>query len=279
MAEGFVTRAQLKSGLYRRLLKNVYADPALVRDHRLMAHGAMLTLPSEAVLGGVSAAGWFGAAFAAAADPLVVIAPPQAAWRGPRQVRLHRAPIRAEEIETIEDELGVVRVTKPLRTAWDIAALESVASAVAHLDGMARAGHLAEDGLAAVLAGGPNRWRADRVRRVLPLVDARAESPPESWVRVACVRAGLPAPVPQFAVVEAGVFLGRVDLAWPEHKVIVEYEGAYHLDGQQIPKDDVRMARLVAAGWRVIRVAAHDLRDMAALVDRIRRALAEARDG
>jgi very-short-patch-repair endonuclease len=67
-----------------------------------------------------------------------------------------------------------------------------------------------------------------------------------------------------------------VDLAWPAHRVIVEYEGAYHFDDVQISKDDVRIARLVAAGWRVIRVAAHDLRDMDGLVERIRRALDDA---
>jgi len=51
--------------------------------------------------------------------------------------------------------------------------------------------------------------------------------------------------------------------------VIVEYEGAYHFDGVQIARDDVRIARLVAAGWTVIRVAAHDLRDMDGVVRRI----------
>ena len=90
---------------------------------------------------------------------------------------------------------------------------------------------------------------------------------------MACALAGLPPPVPQFDVVDDGVWLGRVDLAWPEQKVIVEYEGAYHFDGVQMARDDVRIARLVAAGWRVIRVAAHDLRDMDGVVRRIADAL------
>jgi very-short-patch-repair endonuclease len=67
-----------------------------------------------------------------------------------------------------------------------------------------------------------------------------------------------------------------VDLSWPEKKVIVEYEGAYHFDGVQIVRDDVRIARLVAAGWRVIRVAAHDLRDMDGVVRRIAQELGAA---
>lgn len=111
--------------------------------------------------------------------------------------------------------------------------------------------------------------------KVLPLVDGRSESPPESWVRVACARSGLPAPVPQFVVVDAGGFVGRVDLAWPEHRLIVEYEGAYHFDELQIHRDDSRYKQLVAAGWRVIRLSAADLRDMDTVIARIAHMLAQ----
>ena len=61
-----------------------------------------------------------------------------------------------------------------------------------------------------------------------------------------------------------------MDLAWPEARLIVEYEGAYHFEGMQISRDDERYRRLVAAGWRVIRLSAADLRDMEAVVARIR---------
>ena len=175
----------------------------------------------------------------------------------------------------LEDDLGVVRLTSPLRTAWDVAALEPVGSAVAYLDAMTRAQHVSRADLDGLVAGSPGRWRAARVRKVFPLVDERSESPPESWLRVACVRAGLPAPVPQFVVLAGGEFLGRVDLAWPEQRLIVEYEGAHHFEGLQIRRDDARYRRLQAAGWRVIRISAADLRDLDGVVARIARALAE----
>jgi very-short-patch-repair endonuclease len=44
-------------------------------------------------------------------------------------------------------------------------------------------------------------------------------------------------------------------------------------DGQ-IRRDDERYRRLAAAGWRVIRLSAADLRDMASVVARIAAALA-----
>ena len=188
-------------------------------------------------------------------------------------MRVHRRPLGAHDVVTLEDEGGAVRLTSPLRTAWEICALETVADAVALLDGMTRAGHLDPASLGRLVMTTRGQWGSRRVAKVVPLVDGRSESPPESWVRVACARAGLPAPVPQYDVVEGGLWLGRVDFAWPESRLIVEYEGAYHFEELQIQRDDDRYRRLVAAGWRVIRLSAADLRDMHAVVARIARAL------
>jgi hypothetical protein len=134
-------------------------------------------------------------------------------------------------------------------------------------------GVLTEDALRELGKATRGRWGSRRLQKLLPLLDGRAQSPPESWVRVACHQAGLSHPVPQYVVVEHGVFLGQVDLAWPEAKLIVEYEGPYHFDELQIRKDDARYARLIAAGWRVIRLSSADLRDLDAVVQRIAAAL------
>ena len=137
------------------------------------------------------------------------------------------------------------------------------------LDALVATGRLDVAQLQQVIREGVGRWGAQRVRRAFELVDARSESPPESWVRVACALGGLPAPVPQYDVVHEGAWLGRVDLAWPDARLIVEYEGEYHFDGLQIIRDDRRYEQLIAAGWRVIRLSAADLRDMDAVVRRI----------
>jgi Protein of unknown function (DUF559) len=91
----------------------------------------------------------------------------------------------------------------------------------------------------------------------------------------AVVRVPLPPCIPQFDVVADGVFPGRADFARPEARVVVEYERAHHFEGVQIAKDDARPARLVAAGWRVIRVSAADFRGMDAIVRRAAAALIE----
>ena len=99
--------------------------------------------------------------------------------------------------------------------------------------------------------------------RAVPLVrPASRRPPPESpgssspacspaWRRSRSTRSGT-----------AGVVLGWVDLAFPEERLAIEYEGAYHFEGAQIVRDDARFARLIAAGWRVIRLSAADLRDL-----------------
>jgi hypothetical protein len=253
------------------LLRGVYADPGLAFEHQLVARGAALLMPDDAALGGRTAACWYGAPFASAVDHVVVFVPPSSAWRGPQGVHVHRSALREGDTNAVQD--GDIRLTSPLRTAWDVAALETVPTAVAALDGMARAGRLDIEELRRLHAESRGRWRTTRVGKVLPLVDGRSESPPESWVRVACARAGLPSPVPQFVVVANGEFVGRVDLAWPEHRLIVEYEGAHHFEELQILRDDRRYERLVAAGWRVIRLSAADLRDLEAVGIRIAAAL------
>jgi hypothetical protein len=278
VAEGFLTKRQIEAGLYRRVLRNVYAEPHLVHDHQLRARAAALLMPPEAAIGGRSAAAWFGAPFAATSDLVLVVVPRDCRWKGPRGVQVHRTDLRPEDVWTSDEG---IRITTARRTAWDIATLDPVMTAVALIDGMLQharlnEGELTEAVLALEFASRRGQWGSRKAQFLLPLVDGRAMSPPESRVRVACHLGGLPHPIPQYEVFEGGVFLGQVDLAWPEEKLIVEYEGAYHFDELQIVHDDARYEALVAAGWRVIRLSSIDLRDLDAVVDRIRAALAES---
>ena len=269
VAQGHLTERELRTKGYRRLAQGVYADPALDVDHQLRCRGVALLLPAGAAIGGHSAAAWYGAPFAGPHDLVTVVRPADVEWKGPRQVRVHRGPLPASDVEHLDG----VPVTTARRTAWDVAALEPLGTAVAALDAMVRSGWITERQLAEMVTAGANRWGVSRVRRAVPLVDPRADSAPESRVRVALVLAGL-APVPQFVVTHRGRFVGKVDLAWPEAKLAVEYDGAHHFEAEQIVRDDERYAALVAAGWRIIRLTSTDLRDLDGVVRRVRAALA-----
>ena len=269
VAAGALTVKELRALSYRRLVQGVYADPALEFDHALRCRGVALLLPPGAAIGGHSAAAWHGAPFAGTHDPVTVVRPADVEWNGPRQVRVHRTELRPGEVVRLDD----VPVTTALRTAWDVAALEPLPTAVAALDAMVRAGTVTEEELITMSERATGRWGVTKVRRAVPLVDPRAESAPESRVRVALVLAGLQ-PLPQFQIEHRGVQIARVDLGFPEARLAVEYEGAHHFDADQIIRDDARYSRLRAAGWTVIRLAAHDLRDLDGVVTRVRAALA-----
>ena len=243
VAEGLLTKQQLRTRSYSRLVQGVYADPGLDFDHRLRCRGVALLLPRGFAIGGHSAAAWHGAPFAGALDHVTVVGPADGEWKGPRGVRVHRSQTAFDVVRDADD----VPVTSPLRTAWDTAALESLGTGVAALDAMVRTGAVRGDELTAMTLSNAGRWGVAKVRRAVELVDPRAESPPESRVRVALVLAGL-SPVPQFDVFDGGEWLGRVDLAMPEAKIAVEYEGAYHFeDGAD--RSGRRPIRPSPGGW------------------------------
>lgn len=270
IAEGWLTRGQLRRRGYRRIVQGVYADPGLPFDHRLKSRGVALLLPEGAVIGGHSAAAWFGAPFASAGEPVTVLRTDHVSWKGPRGVRVHQTALRPDDRVAIDG----VPLSSPLRTAWDVAALEPLGTALAVLDAMVRADAVTLPQLRRMVDQGAGRFGAARVRKAVPLVDPRAESAPESRVRLALVLAGL-APEPQYEVRAGGRFVARVDFAWPQAKVALEYDGAHHFEDGQIIRDDERLRRLRAAGWTVIRISAPDLRNLDAVVDRVRQELAD----
>jgi hypothetical protein len=70
----------------------------------------------------------------------------------------------------------------------------------------------------------------------------------------------LPVPICQFEVFVGGQFVGRVDFAYPEYRVLIEVDGYEHhssLDAFQ--GDRVRQNDLVEAGWIVLRFTWEDL--------------------
>ncbi|MET0735650.1 MAG: hypothetical protein ABWY55_08405 [Microbacterium sp.] len=99
-----------------------------------------------------------------------------------------------------------------------------------------------------------------RLREALPLVRTRSASRPETRTRLALIDAGLPEPALNFTVTDEGSKLACVDLAYPQRRIAVEYEGEHHLlDPVQWSRDIARYERLAAAGWIVVRVTKTEL--------------------
>lgn len=109
---------------------------------------------------------------------------------------------------------------------------------------------------------------------LLDLASPDAESPPESWVRLGLVDAGFPVPQVNWTVVDGGGReLFRIDLAWPGHRIALEYDG-YAVHSGREAEDAARQAELERRGWVVVRVRKEDLADMSRVHGELRRAFA-----
>ncbi|ROS65315.1 uncharacterized protein DUF559 [Curtobacterium sp. PhB172] len=100
-----------------------------------------------------------------------------------------------------------------------------------------------------------------KLRVALELVRVGAGSPRETLARLTIVRAGLPEPELQVDVLdEAGRFVGRVDMAYPQQRIVIEYEGDQHrTDAEQWGRDLRRYRDLEQLGWAVVRWTKSDL--------------------
>ena len=165
--------------------------------------------------------------------------------------------LRADEIMTLG---GRTRLTVPLRTAMDLACTLPRGRALAELDAFMRQHGITREDLEAALPRFAGRRGVVQLRELVPIADPRAESPGESWTRLAIVDAGLPAPEPQFWVNHHGRELFRLDLAYPRSKVAVEFDGAeFHEDDpERREADEKRRAWLREHGWIVIVVRKGD---------------------
>lgn len=271
---GLLTKRQLRSSAWRQLLHGVYADTALPVDHVLLCRAAHLLIPPQAVFAGRSAATLHGVPYLGADDPVEVLTHSDLPRFRSASLIVRRAQLPESHVQVTNG----LRCTTPERTCWDIARGafgHDLVESVVYLDAMVRTGKV--DTAVAFRRFGnvtppPRGWA--RARQAYLLADGRAESPPESRLRVRLVLAGIPAPVPQYDVMNNGRWLARVDLAWPERRVAVEYDGHWHADPAQLRKDRRRLNGLISAGWTVLHVTDDRLRhDLDGLVAEIRSVL------
>ena len=101
------------------------------------------------------------------------------------------------------------------------------------------------------------------------------ESPYERDVVTAVMEAGLPLPRLQYEIRDHTGVVARVDLAWPNERLIVEVDGhGFHSDRTQRAHDAERQNRLVALGWSVLRFTTDQIfDDVGAVVSQIGRSL------
>lgn len=205
-------------------------------------------------------------------DPIHVALPAPHRAMDTRDAIGHQFQTRDEDVRTLDG----LPVSSPARTWCDLAAVIDVRWLVAVGDFILRE---RDDGppLASIEelrhaheSHVNPRGRRSRAR-ALPLLDARSASPRESELRMIFHDAGLPAPALNPDIRDgSGRWLAKVDFAWPQWQLVIEYEGDYHRTDRAKWLDDIdRVRRLEAAGWQVARATIRDIVAPAALLHRI----------
>ncbi|MGH3910159.1 MAG: endonuclease domain-containing protein [Pseudonocardiaceae bacterium] len=266
---GALSRAQLRGPGVRRLFQGVYASIDVAVTHELYCAGAGLALPPTAVITGRSAATVRGVALARTDDPVETLVPVDARVVRTSGLTVRRTAIRPEECE----QWAGLRLGTPQRMALDLLLDRPLPDAVADLDAVLRAGLVTLPEVGALV-----EQRSDRgivsARRAVALADPRAESRPESRVRVWLVLDGLH-PQPQYWIDDSRGRLARVDLAFVPQRVAVEYDGGWR-EGElwALNRDRERLNRVQAAGWEIVFVTAALLRNPERMIRTVRAALA-----
>lgn len=110
---------------------------------------------------------------------------------------------------------------------------------------------------------------------MLAHADRRAMSPMETRLRLLLVLAGLPRPVAQHPVQDPLTRTAvRLDLAYPDRRIGIEYEGGHHARPETVLRDAGRYTGLVDKGRRIYRYTTYEIlggRDL--ILARISRAL------
>ncbi|QIZ34158.1 endonuclease domain-containing protein [Saccharopolyspora sp. ASAGF58] len=241
-----ITDWQLRSSAFRKVLHGVYTTSDTRLTHELKCAAAAMTLPSGSVITGRSAATLRGVPLADFRTPVEVIVPRKDGML--RRQGLRSTAVRAFDFE--HSSWRGIGVAGFPRVSFDVLKQRSISQAVAYCDALLHSGCITIEEIAGFLVGRKDHGIV-RARMRLELLDGRAESVPESILRVELVLRGL-RPVPQLEVFDGDGFVARVDLGFEAARVAVEYDGGWHADPAQIKRDEIRRNRLRCLGWVVI---------------------------
>jgi hypothetical protein len=151
--------------------------------------------------------------------------------------------------------------TEPGWTAVEVARGLRRPRALATLDAALRSGSCDRRQLRSAAARQAGRRGIVMVRDLIPLADGRSESAMESEARLGMLDAGLPAPELQYEIIDRNFQTWRVDFAWPECRVAVEYDGFdFHSSPEALRRERRKRAALQEVGWTMLSIVVDDVR-------------------
>lgn len=250
VAAGLVTPDRLRGPRFRRLLPDVYCTANVPADLRLRSLAAYRLVAGRGVLSGYSAATILDADCAPHPEVPAEVTVHGGGVRTRPGLVVHRDRLHPGELT----QVGDIRCTSPLRTAFDLARGPNLHDAVVAVDRLANRHRFHPDLLLNFCVRYPGRRGVARLPEVLSLATPYAGSPMETRLRLLILDAGLPRPTVQWVVQDpesrTAVWL---DLAWPELMIGIEYEGEVHTEPGRVLRDISRSTRLLDRGWALYR--------------------------
>jgi len=265
---------QLRGARFSRVCQGVYTtgDPT---DTMIQARAALLVAGPDALLGGLSVLRaldvWLPVS--SLADQRVgVVLPSGRLGPGTDMIRVIRSPIVLEPID-FDDIMAVHPAQAWLQIACDVALDDLIVAADCLMRRKATLATRSEIEL--MLRRMAGRRGVAKARRALGQARESVESPQETRLRLALVAAGLPCPLIDHEIrPRPGTKVYRLDMAYPDAKLAVEYDGEVHARTAQRMQDDrTRRREIEDAGWRIITATAADWADLSPLIASIRAAL------
>ncbi|ORW21643.1 hypothetical protein AWC18_08560 [Mycolicibacter nonchromogenicus] len=241
------------SSRFTAIHPDVYVPRVTEPTAALRAHAAWLWSRRRGVIAGQSAAALHGAKWVEDRAPAELL---YDCRRPPKGVHTWSDRIGDDEFRIVAG----LPATTPARTALDLACRYPLGKAVAAIDALARASDLKIADVDVLAERYRGRRGIRRARKALELVDAGAESPRETWLRLLLIRAGFPPPQTQIPVYDAWEQLVAVlDMGWEDIKVGLDYEGDHHRTSpRQFNKDIRRHETVTGLGWIDLRITRED---------------------
>jgi hypothetical protein len=244
--------SELKSGSLERIWQGIYCrgEP----DDMLRLRGLDLSCGTKVATCLGTAAAMHGFDTEEPRD-LHVLSPPGCRLRSADGLVVHRRD--GAPLVMVDGR----RVTSPAWTAVEVARSLRRPRALATLDAALRSGTCSRADIWRAAIEQAGRRGIVAVRNLIALADPRSESPMESEARLAMIDGGLPTPELQYEVVDGNGELRRLDFAWPDQRVAVEYDGMdWHSGPEAMKRDRRRQAALADIGWVVTGIVFEDVR-------------------
>lgn len=270
--DNLVTRAvrakqivRIRQGAY--CLPQTWTDADPATRHQLVSHAVRRQYDDDVALSHVSAhLATGGPSWGLALEHVHLTSLEGVGERTQAGVVHHRGSLRVGDVT--RDDYGWI--TTPARTALDTASLASRDAAVCVLDWVQQQGLATREELDQGVRGMRSWPDTLALQHRVTISCGRCESVGETRTHLLCRDQHLPEPEPQFEIFHPdGRLAGRTDFAWPEHGVMLEFDGlAKYLKlrraGETIEQCVVReklredlLRRLT--GWTMIRIVWVDL--------------------